>query len=77
MPGDELIFSIKQGLSWFEQDLQNNFHTIVVWFQVWPSTVCYSLVRLNTTFTRLTGHLQSLHTVSYGLTRSLMVLYDG
>jgi hypothetical protein len=25
--------------------------------------VCYSLVRLNTTFTRLTGHLQGFHTV--------------
>ena len=32
-------------------------------FQVQSSTVCYSLVQLNTTFTRLTGHLQGLHTV--------------
>ena len=44
-------------------DLQNDFHTIVVRFQVRSSTVCYGLVRLNTTFTRLTGHLQGLHTV--------------
>ena len=74
MPGDELvrfrlecsasmyelstIYSIKQGLSRFEQALQNDFHTIVVWFQVRSSTVYYDLVRLNTTFTRLTGHLQ-------------------
>ena len=72
VPGDELvrfrlecstnkarIYSIKQGLSRFEHDLQNDFHTIVVR----SSTVCYGLVRLNTTFTRLTGHLQGLHTV--------------
>ena len=51
-------------LSRFGHDLQKNFHTIVVWFQVCSSTpVCYGLVRLNTTFTRLTGHLQGLHTV--------------
>ena len=73
MPGDELIYSIKQGLSWFEQELQNKFHTIVVWFQVRPSTVCYGLVRLNMTFTRLTGHLQGLHTVLYGLSRSCTI----
>ena len=53
------IYSIKQGLSWFEHD----FHTIVVRFQVRSSTVCYGLVRLYTTFTQLTGHLQGLHTV--------------
>ena len=57
------IYSIEQGLSRFEHDLQNDFHTIVVWFQVWSSTDCYGLVRLNRTFTRLTGHLQGLHTV--------------
>ena len=57
MPGDELLYSIKRGLSRFEHDLQNDFHTIVVRFQVRSSTVCYGLVRLNTTFTRLTGHL--------------------
>ena len=28
-----------------------------------PSTVCYGLVRFNTTFTGLTRHLQDLHTV--------------
>ena len=59
----ERIYSIKQGLSQFEHDLQNDFHTIVVRFQERSSTVCYSLVRLKTTFTRLTGHLQGLHTV--------------
>ena len=71
MPGDDLdsniarvctnkarMYSIKQGLSRFEHDLQNNFHTIVVRFQVRSSMACYHLVRLNTTFTRLTGHLQ-------------------
>ena len=46
-----------------EHNLQNNFHTIVVRFQVRSSMVCYGLVQLNTTFTRLTGHLQGLHTV--------------
>ena len=45
MPMDELIYSIKQGLSRFEHYLQNDFHTIVVRFQVrsvtWlrPSTI--------------------------------------
>ena len=57
------IYSIKQGLSPFEHDLQNDFHTIGVRFVVRSSTVCYGLVRLNTTFTRLTGHVQGLHTV--------------
>ena len=52
------IYPIRQGLSRFEHYLQNDFHTIVVRFQVQYSTVCYGLVRLNTTFTRLTGHLQ-------------------
>ena len=51
MPGDELIYLIKQGLSRFEHDLQNDFHTIVVRFQVRSSMVCYGLVRINTTFT--------------------------
>ena len=50
------IYSIKQGLSRFEHDLQNDFHTIVVRFQVQSSTVCYGIVRLNTSFTRLTGY---------------------
>ena len=52
------IYSIKQGLSRLEHD----FHTIVVRFQVQSITVCNGIVRLNTTFTRLTGHLQGLHT---------------
>ena len=73
MPGDELIYSIKQGLSRFEHDLQNDFHTIVVRFQVRSITVCYGLVRLNTTFTRLAGHLQGLHTVSHCLSRSCTI----
>ena len=42
------IYSIKQGLSRFEHDLQNLFHTIF----------CNGLVRLNTTLSRVTGHLQ-------------------
>ena len=57
------IYSNKQGLSRFEHDLKNDFHTIVVRFQVRSSAVWYGLVRLNTTFTRLTGLLQGLHTV--------------
>ena len=57
------IYSIKQGLSRFEHDLQNDLLTIVVRFQVRSSTVCYGIVRLNTTLIRLTGHLQGLHTV--------------
>ena len=48
-------------LSRFEHNWQNDFHTVVARFQVRPSMVCYGLVRLNTTFTRLTGHLQGLH----------------
>ena len=53
------IYSIKGGLSRFAK----RFRTIFVRFKVRSSTVCYGLVRLNTTFTRLTGHLQGLHTV--------------
>ena len=34
MPGDEMIYWIKQGLSQFEHDLHNDFHTIVVQFKV-------------------------------------------
>ena len=41
MPGDELIYSTKQGLSLFEHDLQNDFHTIVVRFQVRSVTALY------------------------------------
>ena len=55
------IYSIKQGLSRFEHDLQNDFHTIVVRFQVRFSTVSYGIVRfkhdfysINWTFTRFT-----------------------
>ena len=68
------IYSIKQGLSRFEHDLQNDFHTIVVRFQVRSSTFCYGLVRLNTTFTRLTGHLQGLHTVPPTFVRVMLEL---
>ena len=53
------IYSIKQGLSRFEHD----FKTIFIRLLYGSSTVCYGLVRLNTTFTRLTGHLQGLRTV--------------
>ena len=74
MSGNELIYSIKQGLSRFEHDLQNDFHTIVVRFQVQSSTVCYGLVRLNTTFTRLTVYKRS-HAVYHDLVRSLVRLY--
>ena len=52
----------------------NDFHTIVVRFQVRSSTVCYGLVQLNTTFTRLTGHLQGLHTVPSTFVRVMLEL---
>ena len=39
VPGDDSINSIKQGLSRFEHDLQNDFHSNVVRFQVRSSTV--------------------------------------
>ena len=68
------IYSVKQGLSRLEHDLQNDFHTIVVRFQVRYGTVCYGLVRLNTTFTRLTGHLQGLHTVPPTFVRVMLEL---
>ena len=72
MPGDKLVrFGLECSTSMYEQSTDildqarflmvltrfaNNFHMIVVQFQVRSSTVCYGLVRLNTTFTRLTGH---------------------
>jgi hypothetical protein len=67
------VYSVKQGLSRFER-FANDFQTIVVRFQVRSSTVCYGLVRLNTTFTRLTGHLQSLHTVPPTFVRVMLEL---
>ena len=68
------IYSVKQGLSRLEHDLQNDFRTIVVRFQVRYGTVCYGLVRLTTTFTRLTGHLQGLHTVPPTFVRVMLEL---
>ena len=68
------IYSIKQGLSQFEHNLQNDFHTIVLRIQVRSSTVCYGLVRLNTTFTRLTGHLQGLYKVPPTFVRVMLEL---
>ena len=52
----------------------NDFHTIVVRFQVRSNTVCYGLVQLNTTLTRLTGHLQGLHTVPPTFVRVMLEL---
>ena len=49
------IYSIKQGLSRFKHDLQNDFHTVVVW----SSKVCYSLVRLNIFINRCDIYLDS------------------
>ena len=72
VPGDELVpFRLKQSTNILDQArfvtvwtrFANNFHTIAVQFQVRSITVCYGFVRLNTTFTRLTQHLQGLHTV--------------
>ena len=75
------IYSNKQGLSRFEHDLQNDFDTIqYLRFQIRSSTVCYGLhvVRLNTTFARLTGHLQGSHTVLPTLFEfdSIRFIYD-
>ena len=52
--------------------------TIFIQLLYVSSTVCYSLVRLNTTFTRLTGHLQGLHTVPRLLFEfdSIRFIYD-
>ena len=77
MHGDELVqFRLECSMSMYEQSTDildqarfvtvltlfaNDFHTIVVRFQVRSSTVCYGHVRLNTTFTRLTGHIQGLY----------------
>ena len=79
MPGNELVrLRLECCTSMYEQSTDildqtrfvtvwtrfaNDFHTIGARFQVRSSTVCYGLVRLNTTFARLTGHLQSSHTV--------------
>ena len=54
--------------------LQYDFHTIFVRFQVRSSTVYYGLVRLNTTFTQLTGHLHGLHTVQPTFVRVMLEL---
>ena len=48
------IYSIKQGLSRFEHDLQNDFHTFVVRFQVRSVTAVYDFYSINWTFTGLT-----------------------
>ena len=90
VPGDELLrFRLKCSTSMYEQTTDilgqarfvtvwtrfaNDFHTTVVRFQVWSCTVCYGLVRLNTTFTRLTGHLQGLHTVPPTFVRVMLEL---
>ena len=47
------IYSIKHGLSQFEHDLQNNFHTIVVLFLV-PSAIKHDFYSINWTFTGFT-----------------------
>ena len=94
MPGNELvrirlecstictnkvrIYSIKQGLSRFEHDFQNDFHIRLLYGYstviVRSSTVCIDLVRLNTIFTRLTGHLQGLHTAPPTFVRFMLEL---
>ena len=49
------VYSIKQGLSRFEHDLQNDFHTIVVWFQVRSvTTIKHDFYSINWTFTGFT-----------------------
>ena len=57
------IYSIKQCLSQFEHDLQTIFIRLFYGSKYGLSSVCYGLVRLNTTFTQFTGHLQGLYTV--------------
>jgi hypothetical protein len=62
--------SVKQGLSRFEHVCKRfSYDCCRV-----PSTVCYGLVWLNTTFTRLTWHLQGLHTVPQTFVRVMLEL---
>ena len=76
MPGDELVrFRLECSTSLYEQstDILDQARYVTVWTGfakrfsydccTVQSTVCYGLVRLNTTFTWLTGYLQGLHTV--------------
>ena len=67
MYGDEFVrFRFECSRSMYEQSTnildQARFvtvcKTILIRLLYVSSTVCYSLVRLNTTFTQLTGHLQ-------------------
>ena len=83
MPGDELVrFGLECSTSMYEQSMdilgkarfEDNFHTTVVWIQVRSSMVCNGLVQLNTTFTRLNGHLQGLHTVPPTFVRVMLEL---
>jgi hypothetical protein len=90
VPGDELVrFRLECSTSMYEQSTDilgqarcvtvwtrfaNDFHTIVIRFQVRSNTVCYGLVRLNTTFSRLTGHLQGLYTVPPTFVRVMLEL---
>lgn len=90
VPRDELVrFRLECSTSMYEQSTDilgqarfvtiwtrfaNDFHTIVVRFQVRSSTVCYGLIQLHTTFTRLTGHLQGLHTVPSTFVRVMLEL---
>ena len=60
-------------MSWYDLD-SNVARLFTVRFQVRSSTVCYGLVRLNTTFTRLTGHLQGVHTVPPTFVRVMLEL---
>ena len=71
VPGDELVrFKLECSM-----DILDQARFVTVWtrfakrfsydclrFQVRSNTVCYGPVRLDTTFTQLTGHLQGLHT---------------
>ena len=87
MPGDELVrFRLECSTSMYEQSTdilgQARFVTVGTRFAkrfsydccTVPSTVCYGLVRLNTTFTQLTGHLQGLHTVPPTFVRVMLEL---
>ena len=87
MPEDELVrFRLKCSKSEYSDILDqamfvtvstrfsNDFHTIVLRFQERSSSVCYGLVRLNTTFTRFTGHLQGLYMVPSTFVRAMLEL---
>ena len=83
VPGDVLVrLRLECSNSMYEQsmDILDQARFVTVWKRFpydccrVPSMVCYCLVRLNTTFTRLTGRSQGLHTVSPTFVRVMLEL---